>query len=196
MAKGQGRVLFGLKKVYWAAWDDEGSKYGEPKAWPGAVTLSLDKQGDTDTFYADDGPYATFSSNGGYSGSIESAVVPEEFLVECVGMTKDSNGAIVEATDGEPKEFALMFEVASNKEPERLVLYSCTASRPGVNANTRTSSTTPDTQTVDVVCGAHAFTVDGTEHDYVLGKLRRTSTNAAVYAKFFEKVYEPGQSGE
>lgn len=191
MANGQGRVLFGLKNVRWATWDDSTGSYGTPKAWPGAVTLGLDKEGDTDTFYADDGPYASFVSNGGYSGSLESAVVPEEFLTECVGLVKDANGAIVEATDGESKEFALMFEVSSNKEPERLVLYSCTASRPGINANTRTSSTSPDTQSVDIACGTHTFTLDGEERDFVLGKLRRTEDTKTAYSKFFEKVYEP-----
>lgn len=191
MAKTNNRVEFGLKDVHYAVFDDETGEYAAPKPLPGAVSLSLSHEGDTDTFFADDGPYATFSSNGGYSGDLNVAVLTDDFLTECLGQAKDKNGAILEATDDAGKEFALLFAVSSNKEPVRYALYSCTASRNDVEANTRADTTEPDTQSVTIACGSHTFALNGEEHDYVKARLKRSEENKAIFSKFYEAVYTP-----
>lgn len=53
------KVKFGLKNVHYAMLTEEGEEvtYGTPVRIPGAVNLSMDAQGDTSTFYADDMAY-------------------------------------------------------------------------------------------------------------------------------------------
>ena len=63
MAKNRNKVKFGLNNVHWAKiiqWgvDPDGSPtvpvYGESIRLPGAVSLSIDANGENENFYADD----------------------------------------------------------------------------------------------------------------------------------------------
>lgn len=53
------KVHFGLKKVHYAIVTETDGvlTFGTPTAWPGAVNLSLEPQGDPVEFYADNGVY-------------------------------------------------------------------------------------------------------------------------------------------
>ena len=66
MANKKNKVKFGLQNVYWAKineWgeDPDGNKtvpaYGPSKHLPGAVSLSIDANGEAENFYADNGVY-------------------------------------------------------------------------------------------------------------------------------------------
>ena len=85
MSKEKNKIKFGLKNTHYAiiteTEQEDGtikSTYSTPKKWPGAVSLSLDPSGESNTFYADDTAYAVLSSNSGYEGDFESALVPED----------------------------------------------------------------------------------------------------------------------
>ena len=73
------KVKYGLSNVYYAIFNEEDGTYGTPVAIPGAVSLSLDQEGETTPFRADNIDYWTSVSNNGYSGSIEVALVPDSF---------------------------------------------------------------------------------------------------------------------
>ena len=55
------KVQYGLKNVYYATVTvgTNTVTYGSPVAWPGAVSLSLSAEGDTNDFYADNIKYFT-----------------------------------------------------------------------------------------------------------------------------------------
>ena len=85
MNKEKNKIKFGLKNTHYAiiteTEQEDGtikSTYSTPKKWPGAVSMSLDPSGESNTFYADDTAYAVLTSNSGYEGDFESAVVPED----------------------------------------------------------------------------------------------------------------------
>ncbi len=195
MADASKRVVFGISNVHYAVWDSETSAYGECKAIPGAVSLSISVEGDTSTFYADNGPYAVFSSNGGYTGELAVAVLEDDALVDLLGYKKDSNGLVVEDVKAVAPSFALTYEVSSNEKEQRFVFYNCTATRPEYEANTRSDSTDPDTQTLSLTMGARTFTDDnGNSVDAVKSSLVRddkTSTVKAAWDAWHTTVQKP-----
>ena len=83
MAGTSNKVKFGLKNCHYAkaVFDQETNEvtFGTPVAIPGAVNLSLDPEGDTEPFYADDMVYYTTTANNGYSGDLEIALLPEGY---------------------------------------------------------------------------------------------------------------------
>ena len=77
------KVKYGLKNCHYAvAHIDEQTNtatYDTPKPWLGAVNLSMDAQGDTTKFRADNINYWIGNANNGYEGDLESALIPESF---------------------------------------------------------------------------------------------------------------------
>lgn len=51
--------------------------YAKPQAIPGAVSISLDAEGESSPFYADGIVYFRSVTNNGYSGDLEIALIPE-----------------------------------------------------------------------------------------------------------------------
>lgn len=194
------KYRYGLKKTKYAIWDPANEEYGELQELPGAVSLTLTAEGgDGSDFYADDGIWATFpGTNGGYSGDLELANIPDEARVALLGeIIDDATGVQFETTDAEPPEFALVTEAQTNIGPIATVLYSVKATRPEFNANTKGENIDVDTETLSLRIGAREFELDSEKRKFVKGTLQKTDENAEQYAAFFESVVLPGgESGE
>lgn len=179
------KVKFGLRNVYYAIATDDGTgklTYGTPVRWPGAVNLSLDIEGSSDPFYADDIIYYISQSKNGYSGTFESALVPDAVRTDVLGETTDTNGMIVERATDVSKEIALLFEFQNDVNATRHCLYRCSLQSPGVNGQTMEGSKTPQTETLNITAMPR---ID----DYVIkAKCPHGSTN---YDEFFTEVKEP-----
>lgn len=179
------KVMFGLEKVHVAFKDTEG--YSTPTAVPGAVNLALTAEGESSIFYADNVPYFTMTSNNGYTGDLEMALVPDSVLAEMLGWEIDDNGMLVEIADGIQKEFALLFEVKGNEKNKRYVYYNCKASRPTQEYSTKGETVEPNTQTLTVTITP----IEIGDKTVVKGGLELSETNKTVYDTFFESVLEP-----
>ena len=157
------KVLFNLKNAHYAkhkvTGEDGTITFDTPVAIPGSVSLSLDAEGEVTKFYADGIVYYVCQSNNGYSGDFEVAMFPEQMMLDIWGMTKSKNGLIVENANVQPASFALLFEVDGDTTGRKYVLYNCSATRPGINANTKSETTDPDTQTSTITMSPMA---DGT----------------------------------
>ena len=181
------KVKYGLKNVYYATVTvgTNSVSYGTPVAWPGAVSLSLDAEGDTNDFYADNVKYFTAIANNGYSGDFESALIPETFKTDIMGEvagTGAKSGMIYEDATVQPKAFALMFQFEGDANATRHVLYNCKMTRPSIEGATTEDGIEVQTETGEITAAPRAF-------DSIV-KASCASTAATAYTNWFTAVQE------
>ena len=179
------KVMYGLKNVHYATVTvgTNTVTYGTPVAWPGAVNLALDAEGDTNDFYADNIKYFTAIANNGYSGDFESALIPDSFKTDIMGETAGTgakSGIYYEHADVQPKSFALLFEFDGDQNATRYVLYNCKMSRPSIESSTTEDSIEVQTVTGEVTAAPRAF-------DNVV-KAVCASTAATAYGAWYTTV--------
>lgn len=187
------KIKYGLANVWYAMAtlaDDNSATYEAPVRWPGAVNLSLDASGEMVRFYADDIVYWAGESNNGYEGDFESALVPDSFKKDAMGYIEDANGVLVEASDGENRPFALMFEFKGDKFKTRHVLYNCTVTRPSISGATKEDNIEPQTESVSLQAGT--IYVPAMGRDIV--KASSKPDDGSVYATWYSAVYQPQAS--
>ncbi len=119
-------------------------------ALPGAVSLSLDPQGEPESFYADGIEYYVINNNQGYDGDLEVALIPESFRRDILMETTDANSVLLENAASETGKFALLFEFDGDVRKIRHVLYNCSASRPSISAKTNEENREVQTETLTV----------------------------------------------
>ena len=184
------KVKYGLKNVYFAkATIDPSTQtatYGTPIRWPGAVSLSMDAEGESTKFRADNVDYWVGQSNNGYSGDFESALIPDAFRTEILGDIVDGNGLLIEDAGALTQEFALLFQFEGDQNATRHVLYNCTATRPSVSGSTTDEQIEPQTETLTLTAVAiHNATLD---KDIIKARCNEGDT---PYSTWFDSVYQP-----
>lgn len=186
----ENKVKFGLSNVHIAKITEEDGviTYGTPFAMPGAVSLTADPEGETTPFYADNIKYYIATSNQGYTGDLEIAMTPKQFLKDILGQTEDVNGAIFEGADDINARFALMGEIDGDAKKRRFVYFDCTATRPSNEANTTEESKEPQTDTISITMSARST------DKAIKAVIEPTTENQAVYDTFFTTVYEKDAS--
>lgn len=185
------KVKFGLKSAAYAVatFATDGTvSYGTPVMLPGSVSLSLDPQGDTENFYADNIVYYTSQSNNGYQGDYECAMLPDSFRTDVLREITDQNGLKVEVVNPDTVHFAFLFQVEGDQNAVRHVLYNCTASRPSVGSTTTEETTTPQTDTIQITSHPVEFS---TLADPVT-KAKVDASVTTVYNSWFTAVQTPG----
>lgn len=183
------RVKYGLKNVYYAVAtidSDNVATYGTPKAWPGAVNLSLDAEGGTTKFRADNIDYWVGQSNNGYSGDFESALIPDSFRKDVLGDITDTAGVMVEDASAKTVYFALLFQFEGDDKNTRHVMYKCSATRPSVSGATTDEEIEPQTETLTLTATAiHNSSIDA---DVVKARCQEADS---PYSSWFDAVYQP-----
>ena len=179
------KVKFNLRNVHYApvTFDESDEPhFGTPVAWPGAVSLSMDPNGEVTPFYADGIVYWQSSSNNGYEGDLETAMVPESFLTDILGQELDGNGVMIERSTAQVKNFALLYEVEGDKKARRCVLYNCTCTRPSLSASTTEDTKEPETDSVTIT----ASPIPGSDQ---VKAQTSAQTNEIVYNGWWNEVY-------
>lgn len=179
------KIKYGIKNVYYAvATEGTGGAltYATPAPLKGAVSMSLEAQGDTNTFYADNIAYYTSTANNGYQGDLELALIPDDFRTAVLGEVLDAKGFYVEKSNVPQVEFALLFQFEGDESATKHCLYRCTASRPAVNGQTKEESIEPQTESITITAMPRIA-------DEVVKS--RCPSSATDYATWFEAVKEP-----
>lgn len=195
------KVFYGLSNVHYALATETTyggvttTTYGTPKAWPGAVNITLDPSGNPVIFSADNTAYYTIANNQGYEGDFECAMIPDDIRVDTLGNKTDDNGMIVETDHDEVSYFALMFEFNTDKNPNRYVFYKVSlAQRPSIASETVdvTSDLAIKTEKVKfkAMPQTDATVIDGVEC-HLVKAFTGANVDASAYSNFYNAVYTP-----
>lgn len=185
------KVKFNICNVHYALQtigDNGDVSFGMPVPMPGAVSLSLDANGEPSNFYADGYAYYTISNNMGYEGDLELAMIPESFRTDVLKETLDTNKVLVENANVETANFALLFEFDGDVKKIRHVLYNCAASRPSIESQTNEDEIEVQTETLSVKATPLAS-------GYVKAKTGDDTTEK-IYTDWYKAVYLPAAATE
>ena len=186
MSAKKNKVKFNICNVHYAliTVDEDGEvTFGTPVAMPGAVSLSLEPNGEPSNFYADGYAYYTISNNMGYEGDLELAMVPESFRTDVLKESLDDNSVLVESANVETANFALLFEFDGDVKKIRHVLYNCSAARPNIESATNEEEIEVQTETL-------AITAAPLANGYVTARTGDSTTDT-VYTGWYTSVYMP-----
>lgn len=179
------KVFFGLKNVHYAPYTEvEGEiVYEEFIPLEGAVNLNLTPNGDTNKFFADNRAYYVVTSNQGYEGDLELAILPQKFRTDILGEVVSKEGVLVETNTQRAKNFALAYEFSGNAKDVRMVLYNCSATRPNLTNATTTETTEINTQTL-------SLTISPTPKGIIKGSTT-DKVSKEVYDNWYKKPVLP-----
>lgn len=181
------KIKYNLKNVHAALLTKEGNGdfiYDKPMSIPGAVSISLDAEGDSTPFYADGIVYFRSNSNNGYTGELEIALIPEWFRTTILKEELDENKVLVEKSDiNATAKFALLFEFDGDVRGIRHVLYNCSVSRPSIESETKEEKIEPKTEKL-------SLTVDP-RSDGLVKSRTGDNTDYNAYKDWYQSVYIP-----
>ena len=184
------KVKYNLKNVHAAVLTETVTdgvstySYETPVAIPGAVSLAMDPEGSSDPFYADGCVFFRSTSNNGYSGDLEIALVPQWFRIAILQETLDTNGVLIEDNKStETVKFALLFEFDGDVKAIRHAMYCCSTTRPSVASETKEDKIAPGSEKLTI-------TADPRSDGLVKGKTGDT-TSEATYTGWYTTVYVP-----
>lgn len=187
----ENKIAYGLKNVHYAKLTETidpstGAvtySYGTVKAWPGAVSMSLEPQGETLKEYADDSVYYTLAQNMGYEGDFEYETMPEDFRENILNEESDENDVMIEKSGKPTTYFALMFEVNGDAHKSKKLFYKCSANRETVE-----NSTTEDS--IEATHGKITITAVPRADELVKASTKST-TPSEIVTGWYTDVYEP-----
>ena len=200
------KVQFGLSHVHFfvltettdSTTGEVSMSYGSAIACPGAVNLTLDVQdNETEPFYADDGIYyMPAQRSGGYSGTLEVALIPDALKLALMNYREDADSAMIEVAESKTVYCGFTFEIDNDEKARRLVYYKAQLGTPSVNAATTEGSKTPTTETlpITVLPTNEKFTF-GTGNDAeeisVVSGYSTPDTDATVYSTWHTTPHLP-----
>lgn len=185
MNKEENKVQFNLKNVHYAILTSGGDApaWAAPVHVPGAVTLTLDPQGDVTPFYADGIVFYQSVANNGYSGDLEIARFPDQMLKDIWGFEEvTEDHVLIENVKAEPKSFALLYQIDGDKDNQFYCLYNCSGTRPGIGGSTNKETKEAETK-------SSSITAVSLENGNVMARTM-ANTPANIKEAWFSKVYE------
>lgn len=181
------KVKFGFKNAYYSKLINTGGviSYATPKKLIGAVSMTLSPVGEDVEFYADDSLYFSDITNNGYDGTLELALIPEDFAKEILGEVEDKNKVLTENAIGVANPFALLCEFTTDDGAKKFVFYHCTASRPELSASTKSTTKEVKTETLNLKIRP--------DNNAIVKRSTTSATPSSVTDSWYSSVYEPAE---
>ena len=150
----ENKVKFGLKNVHYALLTEGSTNaWSTPVAIPGAVSLSLEPNGESSDFYADNVTYFRSFANNGYNGTLEMARLSDAFVQAVYGQDLDNTSKVLfEYNNVDPKPFALLFQIDGDQNDELYCFYRCIPGRPTIASETIGENKEPQTAEIEISC--------------------------------------------
>lgn len=181
------KVKYGICNVHYAKAtleDDNTVTYGTPVALPGAKSITISPTSELGKFYADNILYYQTPGSSGYEGTLEIALISDDFCVDILGDQRDEQGGIVEVNLTPGSYFALLFQFEGDTKAVRHCLYYCKANRPELTGETAEETVEPGTESLTIAATARP------DNGYV--KYRTTvDVDETVYNNWFTEVPTP-----
>lgn len=158
------KVKFGLSNVYIAARtvNEQGVvSYSTPVALKGAVSLIVSKPLNKSTFRADNSDYYKKYITSAREATLEIAELPDWFKVGYLGYKQASDGYLAE-TNLTGGEFAIGYQVETDKDNNKYVSYNCIA------AENDDSNETTQENDLGIKPRSLALTISGEDIDGVM----------------------------
>lgn len=135
----------GISKFHYAVQTAEDSAtadatYGTTKAVPGLVSIEVTTEAQSNTLYADNGPYETASAMGAVNVSIDLADLPLDVQADLLGhaYTETPDKTLVKKASDNAPYVAIMFEFLMGSGVKQCVkLYKGKFSEPAQNGQTK-----------------------------------------------------------
>ena len=184
------KVKYNLKNAHYAVLtlgQDGQPTFGTPVPLPGAVSLSLDANGEPENFYADGIAYYVINNNMGYDGELELALIPESFRKDCLNESLDDKNVLVENANTELGAFALLFEFDGDIRHIRHVMYNCSASRPGIEGQTNEEGRKVQTEKLKIKATPLS--------SGIVKAKTGDATDTETYEGWYQEVYMPTFTG-
>ena len=198
------KVKFGLKNVHFFPLTETESQgvysmsYGAAINCPGAVNLQLDvSDSEAEPFYADDSVYYLPAPKaGGYTGTLEVALIPDELKQKLMNYKVDEDGVMTEITETKTLYAGMTFEIETDDKARKLVYYKVQLGSPSLAANTTEDTKTPTTDTLPItVLPTNKTFTFGTGADAtvttVISGYSTADTDATVYAGWHSEPHLP-----
>ena len=185
------KIKYGISNVYYAIAtiaDNHSATYATPKAFPGAVSLSLEPQGEATPFYADNIQYWISNGNNGYQGDLEMAMVTDDFKKDIFNYITDGKDVLVEDMNAATVHFALLFQFEGDDKATKHIMYNCTATRSNTGGSTKNETIEPQTETVTIT--ASSIYSSALDKEIVKAEANANS-DSTTYNGWTSAVYQP-----
>lgn len=170
-------ITYGLRSLYYALGTDGG--YSVPKAYPGAVKISLSPEQFNLSFTGLDCiPKDEQTIVYGYKGTLTVAALLPDFCRDIYGDTLSADGGLIEKITTSIAACAILFET-DGTPASRHCYYSCRFGRPDFNAETDTKTKNISTVALPVIIRPNA----NKDLKHILYE-----NNSSAYQNWFEAV--------
>lgn len=146
------KVEFGLSNLVFGTYEEtsSGVTMGTPMPVPGAVSLTLEKQEEESTFYADNLKFWSSYMDQGFTGEIEVARFSEEFKKTFLGYKELSDGGISKPKNAVKPNVYFAFQGEGDVEARRVICYNVTLGDAEREYKTTEASIEPVTEKIKI----------------------------------------------